>query len=91
MVVSLGHEFAGDVVEVGEVPAARGPQRHPSPAGTPNPVDGWAISNELFEEAPLVGTPDSVYAAFGFEAINGAENRTVFMQKVLQYLSGSGG
>ena len=46
------------------------------------------ISNELFEEAPLVGTRDSVYAAFGFEAIDGAESRKVFMEKVLQHLSG---
>jgi Zinc carboxypeptidase/Immune inhibitor A peptidase M6 len=60
----------------------------PSPEGTPNPVGGWTISNELFDEAPLVGTRDSVYAAFGFEAINGAENRKVFMEKVLQYVLG---
>jgi zinc carboxypeptidase/immune inhibitor InhA-like protein len=58
----------------------------PAPEQTPNPVDGWAISNELFEEAPLVGTPDSVYAAFGFEAINGADSRKAFMEKVLQHL-----
>ncbi len=60
----------------------------PPPEDTPNPVDGWAISTALFEEAPLVGTRDSVYAAFGFEAINGAENRKVFMEKALQHLSG---
>jgi hypothetical protein len=62
----------------------------PAPDATPNPTNGWVISGELFEEAPLVGTEDSIYAAFGFEAINGADNRKAFMQRTLRYLLGDG-
>jgi murein tripeptide amidase MpaA len=60
----------------------------PPPDATPNPTNGWQVTTELFEEAPVVGTRDSVYAAFGFEAIDGAENRKLFMEKTLRYLFG---
>ena len=51
----------------------------PPPAGTVSTANGWHRTGKEFEEGPVVGTTDSVYAGFGFEGISGAGNRATFM------------
>ncbi len=49
--------------------------------------NNWArISGAGFPEGPAIRTPYSVYLGFGFEAIDTADNRTLVMDRVMDYL-----
>ena len=51
------------------------------------PFNNWIrMPRGGFAEGPVIRTPRSLLMGFGFEAIDGAENRTAVMQRAMDYL-----
>ena len=51
------------------------------------PFNNWTrMTAAGFVEGPVIRTPRSIFMGFGFEAINGEENRATVMQRIMDYL-----
>ncbi len=54
---------------------------------TPFSVNNWErIASSGFQEGPAMRTDKTVYLGFGLEAVEGADNRSTLMQRIMQYL-----
>jgi hypothetical protein len=58
----------------------------PPPAGTTNQENGWKRVTEQFQEGPVVGTKDTVYAGFGLEGIADGAKRAAFLKAALDHI-----
>ena len=56
--------------------------------GSPVPPNNWFRTPQLFDDAAVTATRDSIYFGFGFEGVSGRENREALMGRVLGHLDG---
>jgi hypothetical protein len=57
-----------------------------SAPGSPAPPNNWVRTLQVFDDAAVTATEDSLYFGFGFEGVQGRETRKELMARVLGHL-----
>jgi hypothetical protein len=56
------------------------------PAGPSTNLNDWIRSQRIFEDAAVTKSEFGLFFGFGFEGVNGAQNRADLMRRTVNYL-----